>query len=108
MGNYRFLHLKDCLAKMFETLVMRKVKPDLWKEFPGSQIGGKPESRCTEHLYTLMTLMLYLEHRTEDQAGGCVILIKDVKKAFDKVSAIHLLYAAVQSNVTGRNLRILE
>ena len=108
LGNYRFLHLKTCLAKMFETLVMRKVKPDLWKAFPTSQIGGLPGSRTTEHLYILVTLMLMIESKCEWSLEGCIIIYKDVRKAFDKVSAIHTLFAAALAGITGRNLRILE
>ena len=108
LGNYRFLHLKSCLAKMFETLVMRKVKPDMWKSFADSQIGGLPKSRTTEHLYMLITLMLTTESKGEWSQEGFIIIFKDVKKAFDKVSAEHTIFAAAMAGVTGKNLRIIE
>ena len=108
LGNYRFLHLKGCLAKMFETIVMKKVKPDMWRRFPTSQIGGLPRSRTTEHLYLLVTLLIMIEKKMKWSVEGCVLIFKDVKKAFDKVSAVHTLFAAAMAGVTGKNLRILE
>ena len=108
LGNYRFLHLKTCLAKLFETLVMRKVKPDLWNKYPESQIGGCPASRTTEHLYTLLALMQEFENNSVEGVEGCIIIFKDVVKAFDKLSVKCTLFATAMAGVTGRNLRILE
>ena len=109
LGNYRFLHLKESFAKIFETLVMRKVKADMWAKFPTSQIGGCPASRTTEHLYLLISLMLEFEHNSQrGGAQGCIIIFKDVEKAFDKVSTKNTLFAAARSGVKGKNLRILD
>lgn len=108
LGNYRFLHLKDGLAKMFEALVMMKCKKDMWDDFPESQIGGLPNSRTTEHLYVIVTLMAMCEWKAEWSPKGVVIIFKDVRKAFDRCSAIHTVYSAAKAGVSGRPLRILE
>ena len=108
LGNYRFLHLKECLAKTYETLVMKKIKPDLWRAYPISQIGGCPNSRCTEHLYLLVTLMIMCEQRDEWSLDGFIIIFKDVIKAFDKIGVKQTLYAAAKAGVKGKNLRIME
>ena len=108
LGNYRFLHLKDGMAKMFETLVMQKCKADLWEGFSETQIGGLPNSRCTEHLYLLVTLMTMIESKASWSPEGVIIIFKDVRKAFDKISAIHTLCSAALCGVKGKILRILE
>ena len=108
LGNYRFLHLKEGLAKLFETIVMKKIKADMWKKFPISQIGGLPSSRTTEHLYLIITMMLMFENQCEWTEEGVVIIFKDVMKAFDKVSAEETVYAAAEAGVKGKNLRVVE
>ena len=109
LGNYRFLHLKECLAKVYETIVMRKVKQDMWLAFPESQIGGCPHSRTTEHLFVLISIMLDIENnKDEESMEGCIIVFKDVKKAFDKVSTEMTLYETAKAGVEGKNLRVLD
>ena len=107
LGNYRFLHLKTCLAKVYETLIMKKVKADIWRAYPESQIGGAPNSRTDEHLYTIMTLMRRCEVQGEGNPQGAILIYKDVKKAFDKISVKQTMYAAARAGIKGKNLRVL-
>ena len=39
LSNYRFLHLRSTLAKLFEYIVMMKVKDTMYDLFPEAQIG---------------------------------------------------------------------
>ena len=107
LSNYRFLHLKSCFTKLFEAMVMKKVKADLWEHFTRSQVGGLPCSRTSEHLYVVMSIFLDIAYEKYG-LEGVILIIKDVKKAFDKLSAIHTLFATAQAGVKGRNLRLLE
>ena len=106
LWNYQFLHLKECFAKVFESLVMNKVKADLWKSYPISQIGGCPRSRCNEHLYLLVSLMRMVESVGEWGLEGFIVIFKDVQKAFDRISVKQT--ATAKAGVEGKNLRILD
>ena len=106
LGNYRFLHLKTCFSKLFESLVMRKCKGIMWEGFTDPQVGGLPNSRTTEHLYVIMTGMLRLE-KCKKSPDGWIIIWKDVQKAFDRISVIDTLYATARSGVHGKVLRLL-
>ena len=57
LNNYRFLHLRSMLAKLFEYIIMMKVKDTMYNSFPKAQIGGEPNCRTMEHLYVLTSLM---------------------------------------------------
>ena len=107
LNNYRFLHLRSTLAKLFEFIVMQKVKDTMYAAFPEAQIGGKPNCRTTEHLYVLTSLM---QRSVKDKKSpdGFVIVFKDVMKAFDKVGAEHELFSTALAGVKGKVLRILE
>ena len=107
LSSYRFLHLKTCFAKLFEALVMEKVKGVMYAGFTESQVGGKPNSRTTEHLYMVVTMMLCFE-QDKDSPDGAVVIVKDVVKAFDALSAIHTLFSTAMAGVRGKNLRLLE
>ena len=50
LNNYRFLHLRSMLAKLFEYIIMMKVKDTMYNSFPEAQIGGKPNCRTMEHM----------------------------------------------------------
>ena len=107
LSSYRFLHLKSCFAKLFEALVMEKVKTDMYNNFTESQVGGKPNSRTTEHLYVVVTMMLHFE-KDPNSPDGAVVIVKDTVKAFDNLSAVHTLYSTARAGVKGKNLRLLE
>ena len=108
LGNYRFLHMKDGLAKLFEALVMRKCKAQLWKHFAETQVGGLPNSRTTEHLYVIITLMAMCEWKLEWSPEGAVVIFKDIRKAFDKIKAVHTIYSSARAGLEGRPLRLVE
>ena len=107
LSNYRFLHLKTCLSKLFEAIVMNKVKADLWGGYASAQIGGKPNSRTSEHLYRINTMFLSFEKDKESE-DGAILILKDVVKAFDRLSAKQTLTSTAQAGVKGKNLRILD
>ena len=107
LSNYRFLHLKTTIAKLFEYILMQKVKNLLYKSFPEAQIGGLPDCRTTEHLYVLVVAMLRAE-KCKKTRDGFIVIYKDVVKAFDKISIKHELFATAMAGVKGKLLRLLE
>ena len=62
LDNYRHIHLKDEVPKVFGDLVMSAARDKLYANMSKFQIGAKPGHRPQEHLYVLKSIIgLYLQ-----------------------------------------------
>ena len=59
MDNNRFIHSKDWMPRLFEDLVVNKMKPKVQNYTTKYQIGGMKGHRATEHLFSVKSVIGY-------------------------------------------------
>lgn len=59
MDNNRFIHSKDWMPRLFEDLVVDKMKPKVQEKTTKFQIGGMKGHRSTEHLFSVKSVLAY-------------------------------------------------
>ena len=59
MDNNRFIHSKDWFPRLFEDLVVSKMKVKVLKKATKYQIGGMKGHRSTEHLFSIKSVIAY-------------------------------------------------
>ena len=57
LDNYRHLHIKQDIPKVFEHLVLSEVKATINKNLTKFQIGARTGHRLQEHLFVLKSVM---------------------------------------------------
>ena len=103
LDNYRFLHLKDDISKLFSQIVFEKTKDKLINNMSKFQIAAKPGHRATEHLFCMMSLIQLNEIR-----GSAIYLcLFDIVKFFDKESVYDCQFELYKSNIRGRLYRLV-
>ena len=105
LTSYRFIHLRDWAGKMMEKLILEKCHKVIERTTPEMQIGGKKLSSTIEHITTVLTRAKMAENEKK-----CLIIeLLDIVKCFDRCLLSDTLYdAAVESGVTGKQLRMIE
>jgi hypothetical protein len=85
-NNIRPLSISNCLAQIFEKLILHN-SPDLAK-IHKNQFGFKKNTSCNHAIFTLKeTIINYIEHKS-----SCKIASLDAEKAFDKVWRMALFH----------------
>ena len=100
-SNYRFLHLRSYLSRLFELLIFRKMQKVLEEYCPDHQIGGQPKCQALEHL---MMAFESLREATRER-GGIIWTLCDVIKMFDNV---HLTDVEIELLNGGLDPKILR
>ena len=57
LNGYRFIHQKHWLPRVYESMMTECIKPFILSKVSKYQLGGIPNSRPEEHLYTAKTLL---------------------------------------------------
>ena len=98
LENYRFIHLKDEVPKLFGYIVTSQIKDKLIKHMSRYQIGAVPGHMPQEHLFCLRSMIsLYEKFRKP-----LIISFYDIKKFFDKESLVDALDACTKLVLMGR------
>ena len=59
MDNNRCIHSKQWMPRLFEDLVVSKMKDRVQKKTTKYQIGGMKGHRSTEHLFSVKSIIAY-------------------------------------------------
>ena len=65
LKNNRFLHMKNYLARLCESLVVGQMKTQIFEQSTKYQIGGQAGHSIDEHLFSLKSLIRLMELRGE-------------------------------------------
>ena len=102
--NYRFLHLREMLARLLEQLIYQKLEVTYDEETTEEQCGGMKESDCSEHLCLLMSMVQ--ECVIEEEA--CVLTFMDIKKCFDMTTLSDMNYMLMLKDVDIKALKMFQ
>ena len=99
--NYRFLHIKMDVARIFELLVYLKLEKHFDKVTSDSQQGGMKQGDTIENLAMLSSVII----DKEDNNEGAILTAVDAVKCFDRV---HLSDAHAVLQVSGGDRKALK
>ena len=95
LSNSRFLHIKNWMPRVCESLAVSGMREDILKAGTIYQLGGKPGIRTQFHLFTVKSLIAMKLEKKE----GLVLSIADIRKFFDKESLVDTCFTLHQANV---------
>ena len=78
LNNHRYIHLKDWLPRLVESLTADLMKDDIFQGGTRYQIGGVPGHRMEEHLLSLKCIT----GRYISKGAGVVMQLVDIQKFF--------------------------
>ena len=99
--NYRFIHMKIDLARIFELLVYLKLEKHFDRVTSESQQGGMKQGDCVENLAMLASIIV----DREDKGETLIMTAVDAVKCFDRV---HLSDAHAALQVSGADRKALK
>ena len=79
-GNYRFLHMKSDLSRLYELLIYMKLESHFDTATAESQMGGRKDGDTIEHLAMLNSIIKDREEKGE----GVILTMVDAIKCFDR------------------------
>ena len=79
-GNYRFLHMKSDLSRLYELLIYMKLETHFDRVTAESQMGGRKDGDTVEHLAMLCSIIKDREAKGE----GVILTMIDAIKCFDR------------------------
>ena len=99
-NNYRGISILSCIAKLFNTLLTKRLDNFLEqrKIISPLQIGFTKKARTSDHMFVLRTL---IEKYTHDKNGKLYACFIDFHKAFDRVIHTLMLYKLRTIGVSG-------
>ena len=103
-SNYRFLHMKNMEARLFEATVYVKIEQHLDSNTPEIQLGGMKEGDCLEHLITIASMTEEAERSKRNYAA----LFCDVKKMFDRVHLADTQSTLIRQGADLKAVKILQ
>ena len=80
-GNYRFLHMRMDLSRVYELLVYLKLENHFDQHTAESQMGGRKDGDTVEHLAMLTSI---LKAKEQEENAGVQFLMVDSVKCFDR------------------------
>ena len=86
-GNYRGISVMDSLAKIYDTVLNRRLMEWIGGSLDKAQAGGQKARGCTEQILTLRLLVNY----AKEKKVKLYLLYVDFKKAYDKIPRHKLL-----------------
>ena len=101
LNNHRYIHLKDWMPRLAETLTADMMKDDIFKKCTKYQIGGVPGHRLEEHLVALKCII----GRYIAQGSGVIMQLVDIKKFFDKERLGTVMTSLSSANVNRKAYR---
>ena len=102
LGNSRFIHMKEALPKITESLVVKEMKDDILEASSKYQIGGQPGMRTNFHLFVLKSMIGIKENSEE----GTIITVADIEKFFDKESLVDCMVTLNEAQINHKCYRL--
>ena len=103
MGNYRNIHTKMDIPKLFGFMVISLAKVPIIKNMSKYQIGTVPGHRSQEHLFVMKNVISLYEHYKQP----VIVQLYDIQKFFDREMLVDGLDAVYNSGVKGKLYRLL-
>jgi hypothetical protein len=103
LSNYRNIHTKDQIPKMFGNIVTTIAKPNILKSMSKFQIGTKPGHRAQEHLFVLKSIIAL--NNLYDKA--VFIQLWDISKFFDREHLRDAMDVLYKRGTRGKMYRLL-
>ena len=103
LGNWRNIHLKDEIPKMFGHILVTQIKDKIMKNMSPFQIGAKKGHRAQENIFVMKSVMSLFE-RTKKPL---LIQLYDVSKFFDKEHLRDVMKEIYELGVRGKEYRLL-
>ena len=100
LSNSRFLHLKDWLPRVCESLAVNNMKEDIIEATTKFQCGGVPRMRPQFHLFVIKSTMALAMENKE----GRIFTLTDIVKFYDK-EMLNDAILAVHGTVDKKALR---
>ena len=91
------------MPKLFQQIVILASKDTLIGNMTKFQIATKPGHRASEHVFCIMSMM----NLTESTGKAQLVTLFDVKKHFDKESAIDCQYKIYKRKIKGKLYRLI-
>ena len=103
LENYRNIHTKNDVPKLFGFMVTRLAKIPIIQNMSRYQIGTVPGHRSEEHLFVMkMVISLYSSYNKP-----IILQLYDIKKFFDRELLVDGMDAIYASGVRGKLYRLL-
>ena len=100
--NNRFLHMKQVLARIVDSMVVKQMKTPLISRLSMYQVGSLPGHSIAEHLLTIKTVLARLEEIGE----GYIFLVMDIISFFDKEDIYDCLETMEALEINKKAIRI--
>ena len=99
--NYRGISLMNCLSKLFNSLINNRLLEIFENKINPSQFGFRKNSRTSDSLFIVKSVISKYVNTDNKKLFGCFI---DLKKAFDSVWRLGLLYKIIKNDNIGLKL----
>ena len=98
LENYRNIHTKLDIPKLFGFMVMNQAKIPIIQNMSKYQIGTVPGHRSEEHLFVMKMVMSLYSHYKKP----VILQLYDIKKFFDREMLVDGMDAIYSSGVRGK------
>jgi hypothetical protein len=99
--NYRGISLMNCLSKFLNSVINNRLLDIYENKINPSQFGFRKNSRTSDSIFIVKSLTNKYANTNKQKIFGCFI---DLKKAFDSVWRLGLLYKILQNQNIGSKL----
>ena len=105
--NYRGITLCSCLAKLFTSILNERLYKFIYDKgiLPKEQIGFKQNSRTSDHILTLKSIIDKFIKKSGGHLYACFV---DFSKAFDTVWWPGLFYKLLKSGIRGNFYKVIK
>ena len=103
-NNYRFLHLKEWLPRMFENAIHLKIEDTFDSFTPEAQTGGCKNADTSEHLVTMMSAL----NEATEAGEGIIYTFADITKCFDRVYMSDAHYWLLKMQADPKAVKVLS
>ena len=103
-NNYRYLHIKDYLPRLFEMCLHQKLDVVFDNHTPESQAGGVKEADTVEHLVILIGAI----NQKYNEGKGLIISFADIVKCFDRIFLSDSHYFLMKYGADLKALKVLS
>ena len=103
-SNYRFIHIKWWLPRIFEMLIYQKLYVIFDKYTPESQTGGCKMSDTMEHLVMIISAL----NQKVKVGKGLILTLADIKKCFDRLFLSDCQFWLLKSGADPKAVKVLN
>ena len=102
LSNYRNIHTKDEIRKVFGDIVTHELKLKVQEGLSKFQIGAVANHRPQEHLYTIKSVISYYNMKGK----GLILSLYDISKYFDRENLRDCMSELYNCGVKGKIYRL--